>query len=84
MLPILLWERLPTALWPQGGKENIHHRLGVPQLSQGPGDKMIPTLPWVRLPMALKPLGKLEFIPSGCGLQNLLPPSLGSQPSIPT
>ena len=57
---------------------------GVPQLSQGPGDKMIPTLPWVRLPMALKPLGKLEFIPSGCGLQNLLPPSLGSQPSIPT
>ena len=30
MLPILLWERLPTALWPQGGKENIHHRLGAP------------------------------------------------------
>ena len=69
---------------PQGGKENIHHRLGVPQLSQGPGDKMIPTLPGVRLPTALKPLGKLEFIPSGSGLQNLLPPSLGSQPSIPT
>ena len=33
---------------------------------------------------AFQPLGKLEFIPSGCGLQNLLPPRLGSQPSIPT
>ena len=47
-------------------------------------DEMIPTLPWVRLPMALKPFGRPEFIPSGCDLRNLLPLSLGSQPSIPT
>ena len=39
------------ALWPHGGKQDIHQRLGVPQL---PGDQMILTFPWVRLPTALK------------------------------
>ena len=65
------------ALWPQGGREYIHQRPGVPQLSHGLGVRMRPTFPWVRLPTALKPLGRPEFIPSGCDLQNLLPPSLG-------
>ena len=66
-------------------KEGEHpSQTGGSSLFQRSEDKMISTFPWVRLPMALKPLGRREFIPSGCGLRNLLPPSLGSQPSIPT
>ena len=30
MLPILSWERLLMALWPQGGREYIHQRPGSP------------------------------------------------------
>ena len=83
MLQILPWERLLMALWPQGGTECIHQRLGVPRQFQNLGVQMIPILPWARLPTALKPLGRPEFIPSRCDLQNLLPPSPGSQQSIP-
>ena len=84
MFPILPWERLLMALWPQGRPEYTHQRLGVPQISQKLCVHMFPILPWERLLMALWPQGRPEHMLSGRDLQRLLPPSLGSQQRIPT
>ena len=45
MFPVLPWERLLMALWPQGRPEYTHQRLGVPQISQALWVQMFPILP---------------------------------------